>query len=465
LPVDVEVDATHAGPESAVSVALLKPAEVVVLVRDERGLPLADVDVELELVPEPASVRRARTDTLGTCHLEAVAPCVPLRVSVRRPPVPRQLQELTLAPDEERTLEFVFGQGCRIDGVVVDEAERPLAGLDLWRLAGEETPAFLTKEHEAAVVDKARTDRDGRFAFQGVPSGPWSIGAAPYAWRGPGTAPLTEHLWIAAEERARTLKLVAPSSLFLRGRVLDQHEKPAHARVRATNGDVSFEEPTGVNGEFVLGPLAEGSWTLAAEALALSVGLDPRPEAAASSGERRVQAGQSDLVLRLRHALTLHGRVLDAGGHPAARAEVEVACENEEEPHVTRGDADGFFRLGGLPDGRCRLLARSGTQAAERILALTPGQASGVEVRLRRAASLRLRPPEAPAGSGTFRVLRDDLVIATGRLAPADAVVLVLPGGPARCEFRSARSTETRDVVLNDGETAEIVFGGAGAPR
>lgn len=415
-PAEARLGSGHETPAQAEIVHLLRPARLAVRVHDGLAAPLGDLAVELHFdgpVPDPRlQARRGRTDPDGTCVLEDLPPRAGCQVIVRRPGEPTQRKGLVLEPGQTRELVFEFGGGCTLRGRAQDQEGAPLAGLDLWRLGGEDVPGYLEPEHERAVVDKVRCDADGRFAFENVPSGTWWIGAAPYARRSGGSVPLTARVVLLPGERVHELDLTAPPGLYIRGVVHTEDRQAVEALVTARREEARIEARSDSRGRFVLGPLPAGEWFLEAtpslessepepsvESLgSLSVSVkratvkrlpEGPPPLTAPSPRVRAFAGDADVDLCLRAGGGLSGIVLDPAGVPAARARVEVVSEDDGSTHSTECDEDGAFRFPGLPPGRFILRARAGDLAAasgpERV---QRGQwSTGLELRLSRGGA------------------------------------------------------------------------------
>jgi len=89
----------------------------------------------------------------------------------------------------------------------------------------------------------------------------------------------------------------------------------------------------------------------------------------------------------------VNGRVVDAQGAPAARAQVFCQTADGRAPRILRADARGAFHLGPLPDGLYDLRAESGGRWSEwqrNVLVIAGGQAN-ITLRL-----IRVTPPAGP---------------------------------------------------------------------
>lgn len=516
----VALAAGHETPELAEAVRLVRPARLSVRVRDGSGVPLREVAVEVRFAPAaldssgrpgsevgqafallaqhpratevfsagdlgsvleelgapflPTATARAAgdrlqayTDAEGRCAFEGLPPGVDGEAIARRPGEPAQRQALHLASGEARELDFEFGSACNLRGRVEDEEGRPVAGLDLWRLAGEkDLPGYLDSEHESGAVDKLRTDAEGRFLFRSVPAGAWWIGAAPYERRGGASVPLTTRIVVTPGERVREMVLTCPAALYIRGRVRTEAGGPLAAEVTASREDSSVRATADARGNFVLGPLPAGAWELEAAELPGALGSPPGSPLRASSGPVRAYAGATEVELRLRAGGALSGIVLDASGTPAPGAEVEAYCEQDGSMQRAACDERGAFRLEGLAAGSYRLLAR----AAESVRVLGPVHVEAgrwsppVELRLAPGAVLRLQLAADRGERRAYALAWNGTPWRTGMLQGGVPVRLVVPAGTLRCELRAGPEPDAlvgarvREAVLLAGEESELVF-------
>ena len=269
-PVEVRVRATgwspwsgfviaQAGETAVVDVRLQTSAAVSGVVRDEAGLPVADVHVGTEESDEMARQYAfsaadgrftLRDVLLGRTALEAY-----------KDHAGRAKTSLTIEPGETHTWDPVLSSGLRILGRVVDGQGRPVAGCDI-----------RAQPEGGGEVREARTDRDGRFTLDHCADATHRLDAEAPGSSSPfavvtltGIRPGPDELEIVADESAE--------SAVVLGRVQDAQglplvarlllEQPATARMLGAATDAA-------TGAFRLGPLPAGRYTLEAEVEGLS---------------------------------------------------------------------------------------------------------------------------------------------------------------------------------------------------
>lgn len=474
FPGCVQLEAGHESPERALPIRLARAARLEVRVRDELGAPLVGVPVEavsgvpaeLVTVAErvtgislPRDTERGVTDGAGGCALEGLAPRDELSVVIR-PGIGRsQRQSVRLEPGESRTLEFTVGRGCRLEGQAQDERGEPLAGLDLWRLAALGASVYLGAEHEQAVVDKVRTDARGRFVFESVSPGDWWIGPAPYHGR-TGIVPRAARVTIEPGESRKAFTLVCSATRYLAGKVLSSAGLPAEASLTAERGSLRVRGTSGADGRFFVGPLDAGTWQLQAR-------RESGPDAPSES--LRAEAGQSELVLRLRPGGRVFGSVRDELGRPAAGAEVRLLAGDAAEAYGTIADEEGAFSLGGVEPGTYPL--RASTASSVAVLELVPVRSDGptgpLEVYLGPGTELRLTLALDAAEGLLARVAAGGAWLALERLAPGAERRMLLPPGAVlvqllgRSEAGELELREERRVALRLGQSLRLELGSA----
>jgi hypothetical protein len=403
----------------------------------------------------------------GRGVLTELPPRVALRAEVRMGRVEWNSPEpLVLEPGETRDVEWRIGYGCIVSGRCVDQHGKPVAAHSMrMEHAWRNVPSYFQSAYVEGVAKRVRTDEDGRFKFVDIQAGTWWIGPEPRAntFEPPApddVAPFARVVDIAAGEERREIDLQVDRGLTIRGSVLDSSGKPVHAFVNALI-DSAAPTPgtqTSKDGAFVLGPLAAGRYEIRAMASPLSKGGD-------SSSERVVaNAGDENVVLRLRPGVVLAGRVIDERGDPA-RAAIAIAQPGSTTfgIHTLETKPDGTFRLANLDPGTFSIGASTADGRVGLIekLALAGGEeATDLEVKLVPGGRIRVRYDGADPW-GTIRILRGDTIVGMESLqkgashefsAPLGAVTVAL-----RC-YRLPRSEE-RAVTVQAGAVAEVAFG------
>ena len=199
------------------------------------------------------------------------------------------------------------------------------------------------------------TDAEGRFRIGGVPPGRVQIIA-----RAAGRAPAsTSRIFVTSGRERDDIELVLPPAGRLRGFVRDgrsegvegvlvevRADREPYPRVTFTDERGAFELDD-VFGELVVTATPRGRPAARAE---VSVG----------SGE------EAEIALALEGELhAVHGRVVDAGGFPIARAQLVLSSLRADAPfrRTFFAHPDGTFELNGLPAPPWRLSADDGEHA------------------------------------------------------------------------------------------------------
>ncbi len=346
----------------------------------------------------------------------------------------------------DRTLELVATSGTWIAGTLQAPPDSDLAGLELLlgcvpsaaELALQ--PIVEPGRWWSSYLGRATLDAGGRFEFRGVPCGvELRLRTLPA-----GCAPVCAAIGPLESGGLRGLALPLASGVTLRGRIVDRDGQPL-ARARLVLDTTScFErrwspqsetvarEPSDPDhpvfgprdenpapGVFVLRDLPAGP--LRMHAIDDDCGPAELELAGLRPGETR-----SDLVLTLRSAPRVEGRVLDAQGQPLAGARV-----------VAR-----WIDVSGARDGRAALWCASRARPAR------DGDAAGRFGAARRKA---LRAHRALGARGRACAREPlELVLAPGAVAPAELVLVPgallwveLAGAPTR-PSASSRSTTRR---------------------
>jgi len=220
---------------------------------------------------------------------------------------------------------------------------------------------------------------DGRFDIDGLTAGQWEIEITAKGFQsatqdvvvGPKTAPLSFVLRDAGR---------------VRGTVVDARGRPvAKATVKAETElglDDGVDVRTDGEGRF---ELDAASTSLFVHAICAGYGASESLELAVGSGRTR-----DGVLLRLREACRLTGRVLDAEGRAVERAHVFVTGASSD---VVKSDARGEFTFEDLAPGKVQVSARLEANGASlRAPAeLVGGRTTTIELRFEREDPVRIR--------------------------------------------------------------------------
>jgi protocatechuate 3,4-dioxygenase beta subunit len=334
-------------------------ATVRVEVVDGQARPLKRADVwAFPAEGQGASGHIDHAEADGAFLVHGLKPGV-YNVSAETPEGGRGHAQVTAANGRDERVEVTVPTAGTIEGVVEDEARRPVPNVYVMAMG----PGHAG----------ARSLDDGSFALAGLPSGEYEVRTrgVPGADRG-GAAKVT----LTAPERV-TVKLTVPSRQgTIEGRVIDVTGKPvtdafidyipssgggAH-RLRHGGGD-HVPIVTDTDGRFTVEGLADGTYDLRAHR-----------EGGVETIAERVGVGTRGVVLKLADGASIAG-MLTARGVPVERFVVEVRdpmtafYRNELFFH-----ASGAFALYDLPAGSYHLEADTPAGTATAEITLTAGE-------------------------------------------------------------------------------------------
>ncbi len=328
-----------------------------------------------------------------------------------------------------------------LEGVVQDAKEHPLpdALVLIW-------PAGRVRGQQD--VRQARAGADGRFAFDGLHRGDWTLLAeAP----GFGTLQIDrvaipgKPLVLALEGESRTL-----GGLVLGAKIA------ARVRLGGVNLRVPREGETDSRGAFLFRGLGRGRYSVRASAGRLA-------SDSASTIIDEATSWVAPVRLTLEPGAFVEGTVADEVGRPLAGVNLELtALPVDDLPELGTTDDRGRFSIGPVPPGRYQLLARAPQHilldAPE--LRLRPETPSSVQLRLARSARLSGRAMDGqgkPLAGVAVSIVglvggNDELTVLRGAL-PLAAEAAGLPGqtlarrGRARTTITDARGRFRLDDV------------------
>lgn len=315
-------------------------APLVGTVLDPDGKPLAGVAVrvlhndarlfsclDLAYANEWVEVAKARTDKAGRFGVQLPLGLA-LRVDVDVAPHARWSREPVI-PGEP--LEVKLEAPCSIAGRVVDENGKGAAA----RLR-------VTRGHPRATLGELATDADGRFRFERLPAGAFSLWTEPRDAMAP--------MWVDSEldpGEQRVIDLTAPAGQTLTGRVTDAATGEAIAGASIGEGWTLHKAVTSD---------ASGTYTLRGYG-SPGYGFEVRCKAPGFAGVAfRDVARESDPVrldIALQRGVRVVGRILGPDDQPVANAYV-AAVGTDGIPiawHAARTGADGTFACEGFPRG------------------------------------------------------------------------------------------------------------------
>lgn len=468
------------GGEEAQLLLALEPAAHVAGTVLEAGsdAPLAGASVVL--AAPGRRVAAGTTDAAGRFGpWPAGLPGEPVQVSVALEGYAAALEGLPALPAGglPTELELRLEAAAPWQGLVVDRAGQPVAGAEV---------AYTADGIAGREPARTTSDAEGRFALPPPPPPAPGRRIVLVAQHAGARAALPLR---PAQPAPASLQLVLEPGLEVRGRVAGS-DGEARAGVRvvllpafdaAPAGRTGEPDPlmlaanalgeplgsalSGADGTFALRSPSSGVWRLQAEV----TGTSPAPGPAFTVDEALRAQGVLDvgtLVLDAEHVL--EGEVRDARGEPCAGVVVTVRSEVAARPRAATTDAQGRFRLAGLPAGTSRLLldgqpaGEVALPAAQPLRRVLP-EAARLRVRAREGepaleglVTLALRPAPGSAGPGSGAPRNTSV-----RSVEGEARFTGLPPGrwqvQVLCGEREARSELALEPAASEGEGAPLL--------
>ena len=355
-------------------------ATVAGVVRGEGGAPLAAARVSLGLNGVPGAWIRGQTDAGGRFHLEGVLPGSWWIVATAPGHLDRYRYDVAVPPGGAAGVELALERGRTLQGKVLDERRRPVAGALVKAVTG--------RNMQMGTV--ARSGPDGAFRIENVPTGELHL-LAVHLERGAGAETPVQ----VGPQGLSGVVVELARSATISGRVRWQDGAPVAgalvSAIRARGALVRQSTKTGPDGRFEIPAITPGQYIVDARLEVF------RYEAGGHAGDnpgRRtldLTAGQQvqDVALvlaRLDRELT--GAVFDPDGRALAGAIVTaspldtqgrplvdnlvIAAETEQRYRVASG-ADGTFRIASLPDGPVRITAEDPTSGRRQVTSAPAG--------------------------------------------------------------------------------------------
>lgn len=164
------IEIAESPPVTEVELRLEPGAQLIGLVRDERGKPLEGAWVYLEK-DSPKTSEMAMSEESGRFESEALPHGEYTVYANADGYVASGTETLELKTGERRTVEFTLRQDAPIRGVVVDEAGEPIEGADV---AYSNAPERAAEEDER-MGGFSSTGSDGSFALESLPAGRYEL--------------------------------------------------------------------------------------------------------------------------------------------------------------------------------------------------------------------------------------------------------------------------------------------------
>ncbi len=362
--------------------------------------------------PHDPEIRTAVTEADGTFRIGGLR-AEPADLVVEAEGYER-FEMAAVRPQAGGLIEVQLGEGARLVGRVLDADGEGVANAYVW-LRLDRSPGFSRTAWSTALTQhEAMADGDGRFRFEALGAGPWTIDVA--------GEQLAEEVGAVrlrpGEEREIELRLRAQA--LLAGVVTDRYGEPvAGAEILVQPIDPAGQVTgthhsarTDAGGGYQAYRVPSGPARIVAR----------HPDYRDSVAEVVIELGTNEVDLKLLLGWEISGTVTTAAGSPVTLARVEAhpvepPLSLDEQANARRRylpgvpleaitDQDGTYRIGGLDDGRYSLRAHADGYARATSgrfpVRVEGGSVAGIDFVLHRGITLRGvvtgRPPEALAG-------------------------------------------------------------------
>ena len=426
------------------------------------------------------------SDENGECRFTQLIPGEPYSLSIvpAGGPLIVEPEQLVFQPGEFRQMDYRLQSLVSFRGQLTDETGAPISGREIWlrRSSSKERLAQLDgyfSPWEGANIRrpdrKDVTDSTGRFAFNKVPPGYWSVGPGAGPWGGfsaSGQAPPTldgpsmaKRIEIVEGEPVQEVRLSMAQDLFIEGRVLDLEQLGASgihvnaSRVGSEGGTLSVR--SNKNGEFRIGPLLPGDHELTLSGLAAqgSGGGACVPETSVHP------AGSSGVLLQLQLGCELI--CILSGLEPGTPREVEIVLQQDgswRRQGLRSSSTDGRYAWSGLRPGSWSVLATDslGNTWAARSVLLDPGS-SPRSVTLQPTIGGWLHLENEGLGDEIgVRVLQGGAQLGSSPVLPGGSLRMLLPPGDTIVVSTSASGEErAQPVRITANRESTLVLGKA----
>ncbi|MFH1744287.1 MAG: carboxypeptidase regulatory-like domain-containing protein [bacterium] len=358
---------------------------------DTSGLPMPGLSVELSDTESVAESGEDGRYEFTTVEGETAA------LRVNHPPyLPVTLKGIHV-PTQSAI--FVLCREGRISGTVTNILSRPMPGVGIEAIRAPGPPFLYSSVVKAAAaaskpespwrsvleeldpgsIDSVCfpdpfenrltiTQEDGRYLLGGLPPGTYTVRASHDSL----VAKPHEKISVPLEGTVDGVDFRLGVGYCIRGRAYEERSGDAVADVTITHQITGVKTETKPDGTYDLGPLPPGSYRLTVQPPPGFIIADPSlgpagPEVNVT--DRHVEG----IDIKLQRAGSLSGRVVDSASNPVSNARVSLGLQTINPLDVGRmgqlgrlgfgqkTDAQGAFRLDGVPEGRGYVL-RAGAE-------------------------------------------------------------------------------------------------------
>ena len=462
----------HEQATDALLVRLHRSAAVEAWVFDPSGKPIADAHLQLAtdcfslmqrdnflgpIAGLPDETWEAATDAEGRVWIGELPAVVPLQVSIRAEGWPPREggEPMVLEAGEQREHEFTLGAGTTLSGLLVDAGGTPIPRRTIWRDPAKTHQSGLFRKYHSPL-EATETDEQGRFVFEQVPAGKWWIGPAPGRGRSADDVPPQAQLVeVRGESAALEIVVRVHRDLYIRGRVLDPHGRPAeNVGVNARQEGGGYAKAVmSRGGAFSIGPLPAGLWVVSARNDGGKY-VPPDP--------MEVAAGSEPFEIVLLAAGSVRGTIVD--GETRRGQPCSLKLLREGVPFLkSEKCADGEFHVQGLRPGSYILMATTvdGRVGLRLGVLVTADQVTeDVQVELHPGSELDLRY-DGDQEDLFCRVFSEGTAVQWASLQPGGSTRIVVPPGDLELRWRSSKdhgAESVRKVELAPDERLELTL-------
>ncbi len=349
--------------------------QLIVKVLDPDDLPVADAEVSLVLHRDSTQLGemtrqlsdlgapRARfelvSDEEGACAFQNLDPGTSWSIVVRHDEF-RKMRVGPVQVGEDMTIEEIVKveAGFLIHGVVTDEGTgMPIVGAQI--TLDDPIAAIVDRKRSASRME-AESNEFGEYRFTNVvpQNRVLLVKAEGYATQLRNSINFFDPKVTAAQELEENIEM--ERGMLIAGRVVDadgQGLEGATVEAISHQGKVSSKGRTesGPGGEFAIGDIAEGLYTLKTT----MAGWDSEPNT-------RVEAGETNVEVVCMRQGGVRGQVLDSKtGRPVTDFSIRIRMDHPTHPAFGsvqasqrfRGVRNGMFELGGVTKGTFRVQA------------------------------------------------------------------------------------------------------------
>lgn len=364
---------------------------------------------------------------------------------------------IRLEPGESRALLWRVGAGAEIEVIAFEEDGSPAAGVALALERARSARAYLLHPATGEKRRSATTDERGIARFADVAVGDWAVGPLPGRESEPDAiAPLARVIAVSGSGSLR-VELRLQHGLAIRGLVVAPGRevvRTAHVLAWDEAQDLSATcEADPGSGAFAVGPIVPGNYRLFASCASYASALPVV-----------VEAGASDVVLRMRPSAAIVGRVLDAASGAPCSARVVVSSDDPmENVYFLDARDEGRFRARALAPGihRVAAITADGRCGLSPPIRIDEGvDARGIEVEVLPGARVRLRF-EGPEPSTNAQLRCGGALVDANGVERGDELFLTGLPGRATLRLQTRGGPEVlRELELAAGEVQELVYDG-----